>query len=304
MKILYRIVDWKKHYETAETASKVRNMRRVYFPNKHDGEGYSELTDHPSGAAHLGAWTTIPQIASKCIPRGVLIRNDGRPHDAQSLARKARLSVDVYEEVIPRLVVIGWLEELQVTDIQLAEMCKLTDPRQWAQFEVILANSSEGVGGSPAPSDAGGGSPAPSGTYCIVGKGIVDGSPPLTPSRSRARTSSPTPSPVEGARGGLSTRGDGGRGASEETLVQGFKTPPTCTVCAPSGDLAGAVLRPDGSIAKCCSCQLGKDRSFRLSADQIRRRHEKDEKRRRSSEAIGLGRILNRAQDADRGDTS
>jgi hypothetical protein len=34
-----------------------------------DGDGYTELVDHDDGAAHLGAWCAIVQIASKCDPR-------------------------------------------------------------------------------------------------------------------------------------------------------------------------------------------------------------------------------------------
>jgi hypothetical protein len=108
MKDCLRVVDWNTRYENNRTRD-LKFMAWVPVPNKMDGDGYTELVAHESGSAHLGAWLTIIQVASKCNPRGVLLRDNGEPHTAQSLARISRLPVSVYEATIPRLLEIGWL---------------------------------------------------------------------------------------------------------------------------------------------------------------------------------------------------
>lgn len=80
------------------------------MPNRMDNEGYVSLVSHPNGAAHLGAWTAILQIASRSHPRGLLLRKDGTPHTPDSLALISRLPSDVFAEALPRLFSIGWLE--------------------------------------------------------------------------------------------------------------------------------------------------------------------------------------------------
>jgi hypothetical protein len=40
------------------------------------------------------------------------MRDGGRPHDAASMARISRLPVEVFREVLPRLLSIGWLAVL------------------------------------------------------------------------------------------------------------------------------------------------------------------------------------------------
>lgn len=113
---MYRIRDWDKHFENNRTRD-LKELRFVILPNKHDGDGYTELLDHPNGAAHYGAWVAIVQVASKCDPRGTLLRQSRTPlrdsaeaHNSASLARITRIPKDVFEEAIPRLVQIGWLE--------------------------------------------------------------------------------------------------------------------------------------------------------------------------------------------------
>lgn len=73
------------------------------------------LIDHPDGAAHFGAWIAIVQIASKQNPRGTL--PNGKISQSvggicQSLSRISRLPSSLFENLIPRLIEIGWLEIL------------------------------------------------------------------------------------------------------------------------------------------------------------------------------------------------
>ena len=121
-----KVKDWEIHYENNRTRD-YKNLRWVPIPNQLDGDGFTELVDHPNAAAHLGAWVAIVQVASRCDPRGILMRDGGRPHNAESLARITRLPADVFREVIPRLLgSIGWLEAI---------------PQDAAQFPKTLRNS-------------------------------------------------------------------------------------------------------------------------------------------------------------------
>lgn len=107
---MLRVRDWAKYFENNRTRE-LKSMTWVPFPNSHDGDGYTELLDHPNGAAHFGAWVSIVQVASKCDVRGTLLRDGARPHDARSLARMTRFPLAIMEEAIQRLVeVVGWLE--------------------------------------------------------------------------------------------------------------------------------------------------------------------------------------------------
>jgi hypothetical protein len=109
----YRIRDWARNFENNRTRE-LKKMDWVPVPNKHDGDGFTELLDHENGMAHYGAWHLILQVASKCDPRGTLLRDGAgggkTPHTPHSLARITRGSAAVFGEAIGRLVNIGWLE--------------------------------------------------------------------------------------------------------------------------------------------------------------------------------------------------
>lgn len=107
---MYRVVGWADHFENNRT-KELKHLSWVPFPNKHDGDGYTELLFHPQGAAHYGAWCAIVQVASKCDPRGTLMRDGARPHTAASLSRMTKVPEAIMQDAIERLVnPIGWLE--------------------------------------------------------------------------------------------------------------------------------------------------------------------------------------------------
>lgn len=68
----------------------MKEMQWVPVPNKHDGEGFLTIMDHKDGLIIYGAWHLILQVASKCDPRGTLVRDDGTPHTAASISKKTR----------------------------------------------------------------------------------------------------------------------------------------------------------------------------------------------------------------------
>ena len=54
MEIFFSIRDWEKLYENHRTRT-LKRMEYVCIPNRMDGDGFTELLDHPNGAAHFGA---------------------------------------------------------------------------------------------------------------------------------------------------------------------------------------------------------------------------------------------------------
>lgn len=108
----YQISDWAHRFENS-SSRKLKELNWVAIPTGMHDEGYIMLIDHPNGAAHFGAWVAIIQIASKQNPRGAL--PNGKLSQSlgglcQSLGRISRLPSEIFEEVIPRLIEIGWLE--------------------------------------------------------------------------------------------------------------------------------------------------------------------------------------------------
>ena len=108
---LYRVKDWNAHYETHRTRE-LKKMDWLPVPTKMDGDGYTELLDHPDGTAHLGAWLALLLIAAKCEIRGTLSRSGGIPHDPASMSRISRVDPALFRAVLPRLVSIGWIEDI------------------------------------------------------------------------------------------------------------------------------------------------------------------------------------------------
>jgi len=107
---LYRVANWAEEYENNRTR-KMKEMQWVPMRNRMDGDAYIELvTGHPEGGGHLAIWDVTVRVASRCHPRGTLLRVTGEPHTPESLAALTRLPVQWFREGLPRLVAIGWLE--------------------------------------------------------------------------------------------------------------------------------------------------------------------------------------------------
>ncbi|MDZ4341352.1 MAG: hypothetical protein U1E51_02810, partial [Candidatus Binatia bacterium] len=102
---------WGDVFENNRTRE-LKRMTWVAMPNKHDGDGYTELLNHPDGPAHFGVWCAIVQVASKCDPRGALVRDTGKPHTAESISRMTRFPMKVVESAMHRLLQISWLNRV------------------------------------------------------------------------------------------------------------------------------------------------------------------------------------------------
>lgn len=113
---VYRIVNWNAYFEN-NRSRELKSLDWVPFPNKHSGDGYTELVcEHENGPAHFAAWVVLVQVASRCDVRGTLMRSTGKPHDSESLSRITRLPTSLFNEAVPRLLEIGWVEQVTVDD--------------------------------------------------------------------------------------------------------------------------------------------------------------------------------------------
>jgi hypothetical protein len=108
----WRITNWAENFENNRTRG-LKVMLWVPIPVNLSGSGYAELVSHPTaGAAHLGVWLALVEVAARCDPRGTLVRGNGTPHDTESLSLITRIPAATIAEALPRLQLIGWIEEV------------------------------------------------------------------------------------------------------------------------------------------------------------------------------------------------
>jgi hypothetical protein len=136
----YRIRDWAKNFENSRSRV-IGALSWVPVPNKHDGEGFRTIMNHERGIVIYGCWNLILQVASKCTPRGTLVKGDGTPHTAESIALKAgwrqvgdiRLTLDFCST--PQ---VGWIEALASETsggCQAGDSALLTNRTEWNGME-------------------------------------------------------------------------------------------------------------------------------------------------------------------------
>jgi hypothetical protein len=112
----YRVRDWNEVYENNRSRT-VKELQWVAIPNRHDGEGFKRVMQHDRASEIFTAFILILQVASRCQPRGTLIR-DGRPHDASSLALKTGGRCEWFSIALEVLssTEIGWIESFEVSE--------------------------------------------------------------------------------------------------------------------------------------------------------------------------------------------
>lgn len=86
---VYRIPNWDKDFETHRSRELVRPTKFLWS-NRLDGDWYLDIMALPDGSACLGGYAALLMTAAQCNPRGWLIREDGAPHTAETLAHKTR----------------------------------------------------------------------------------------------------------------------------------------------------------------------------------------------------------------------
>lgn len=108
---LYRVRRWDEIYEN-NRSRELKDLDWVPMLNNHDGDGYSYMMSQRRCVSYFAAWNWIVQVASKCDPRGTLIRKTGKPHTAETISRQCRAPVSVFEAALEFFATgeIAWLE--------------------------------------------------------------------------------------------------------------------------------------------------------------------------------------------------
>jgi len=159
MPTLYSIRDWDDNFENNRTRG-MKATSWVPVPNKHDGEGLQTIFEQPDGIVIYGAWNLILQVASKCTPRGTLVRRDGTPLTAHAIAIKTGWN---HPDNIQRALdfcsteQVGWL---QVVSDDPAPPCRDTAPscasraRAEGKGKERKGKEGKGIKGGDAPPSA------------------------------------------------------------------------------------------------------------------------------------------------------
>lgn len=125
----WRVCHWKAIYEN-NRSREIKDLNWIPIPIHMDGDGYTELLDHPHGAAHYGAWIALVCIAARAKERGLLQRDAGLPHDAATLARISRIDLRYFNEAIPRFIAVGWLEVVAIKNDSRSPQEGATTPQE------------------------------------------------------------------------------------------------------------------------------------------------------------------------------
>lgn len=96
----YAVKNWSAHFETAETR-KLKNLRWVPIPNKHDGLGYRRVAAQTNAAELFAAWILILEVCSKGPPeqRGHLLREQDAL-GANHLAMMTGFPADMFQRAL------------------------------------------------------------------------------------------------------------------------------------------------------------------------------------------------------------
>lgn len=129
----------------------MKDLAWVAIPNRHDGEGYSMVMAHPKASEIFSAWILMLQVASRCQPRGSLLRDNGRPHTPQSLALKTRAKVEWFTIALQVLgsLEVGWIdcvEDAENTNDAASSQSGASEPTGSCQSADEEQNRMEGNG--------------------------------------------------------------------------------------------------------------------------------------------------------------
>lgn len=111
----YRITNWDRLYETAETR-KIKRLAWVPTRNKHDGLGFRRMTREKDPCELFTAWNLMLQIASKGEgkDRGTLTR-EGQPLEPEDLQMMTGFPSRIFKRGIEFFSShnIAWLEKIR-----------------------------------------------------------------------------------------------------------------------------------------------------------------------------------------------
>jgi hypothetical protein len=127
---LYKIRDWAAIFENNRSRT-VKDLAWVPIPNRHDGENYSLIMAQKNASEIFAAWVLMLQVASRCHPRGSLVRDNQKPHTPLTLSTKTRAPEKWFEIALNFLEKeTDWLEieiDCQSYDSQVSVSAHPTD---------------------------------------------------------------------------------------------------------------------------------------------------------------------------------
>lgn len=154
---LYRISGWSEQFENNRSRT-VKDLAWVAIPNRHDGENYTAVITSKDGAEIFSAWVLMVQVASRCQPRGTLLRGNRTPHDSASLAIKTRAPKSWFDKALKFLIEnTDWLEIEELAEGCQEPDSRLTPSRQSGDEEQkgTEQKGTEGEGMACAPAASG-----------------------------------------------------------------------------------------------------------------------------------------------------
>ncbi|MEZ0388354.1 MAG: hypothetical protein ACAI34_14870 [Verrucomicrobium sp.] len=99
VEIRYEVHQWNERYEN-NRSRELKKLDWVPMGNAHDTFGYCLTLAQEDGPQLMGAWLAIVQVASRCIPRGSLVRDNGTPYTAATLAAVTRFPMALLERAL------------------------------------------------------------------------------------------------------------------------------------------------------------------------------------------------------------
>lgn len=142
---LYKIANWDTEFENHRSRG-IINLQWVVFPIRMDTFSYSMITAEADAAEILGVWSMLVQIAARTVKGGKrdgsLLKDNGRPHDANSIGSQIRIRVPIVERALEMLASedVGWIiaEELECSN-------PAPSPRTCAVIPRILTTEGKGT---------------------------------------------------------------------------------------------------------------------------------------------------------------
>jgi hypothetical protein len=108
---------WNEVFETAESR-RHRSLLWIAIPVSFNSTGLQRLLDEFDGvkaAALYGCWNALLKIAASAPVRGVLAGHKGESYTSGRLARLSGFPQQLFDELIPWCVSVGWLVTAQPT---------------------------------------------------------------------------------------------------------------------------------------------------------------------------------------------
>lgn len=133
-KVVYRIKDWRDHYEN-NRSREIKRPDWCAIPNKQDGLGYRRLLRRPCGEAAYGCFVACALAASKAQDRDGWLTDDGTengtPWDAEAISLKTGFGIATVEHMLTYCTSpeIGWITVAQRCGEPAASLRRRDDER-------------------------------------------------------------------------------------------------------------------------------------------------------------------------------